>query len=601
MMDASFFPSRDETGEIDGVVILVNDVTDKAALDATQKELMDYLAALDAHAIVAVTDVHGVITFVNEKFCEISQYSRSELYGKTHRVINSGHHDRDFFEALWITISSGRIWQGEICNRARDGSLYWVYSTIVPFLDEDGIPFKYISIRADITKLKEVEQRASFLAHYDPLTGLPNRRLFQDALQKARISSAKNSQYFALVSLDLDNFKRVNDMFGHSVGDDFLCDMAGRILRSIDGRATAARMGGDEFMLLIDKLGTDIGQATVEAELITQGIQAALSAPYKLGRRTDDEYGIISTSSMGMLLQQGDSLSIGDMLRKVDIALFEAKGNGKNQVVLFDDSQQERVNRRFVVENELRDAIERDEMRLFFQPIVNDQQVVVGMEGLIRWQHPARGLVPPNEFIPIAEQGGLILAIGRWVLDRACEMLVEWKSDHERQRWTLSVNVSARQFNEPNFIEYLRSLLRRFDFPPERLCIELTETALLNSIDGDLQDKIAALKKQGVKLALDDFGTGYSSLSYLKRLPLNKLKIDQSFVRTLLNDRKDQGITAAVLSMATFLDLEVVAEGVETIEQFNYLRSLGCGAFQGYLFGRPAPIDTFLSNQISCA
>lgn len=591
LLEVTATPYRNDSGVIAGFLLYIQDLTDKLDLERLNRESSDYMVAINAHAIVAFTDADGVILSVNDKFCKVSQYSREELCGRTHRVVNSGHHPSEFFKVLWRTISSGRVWQGEICNRAKDGSIYWVRSTIVPFFGADGKPDRYIAIRADITHLKQLEQRALQLALYDPLTNLPNRRLLYERLNQSRSSSELNAQQCALLSIDLDEFKRVNDLYGHSQGDRLLKKTALRLSQCTPAGDTVARMGGDEFVVILNNLGTDAAQAKDKIEQIGSEIIVALSKPYKMDESEDVAgYGFRSTPSIGAVPFSGRAVSSEELLQRADLALYRAKAMGGSRMVFFDFSQQEEVKKRAELEAQLREAIVRQDWCLHYQPIVDMNKRTTGMEALVRWQHPKMGMVPPADFIPLAELTGLIVPIGRWVLETACAQLAEWQKNPDTSEWTLAINISARQFDESTFFEYLWDCLARFNVNPARLCLELTETVLLTAIDKRLVDNLNLLRERGVRIALDDFGTGYSSLVYLKELPLTRVKIDQSFVRTLLNNPKDQGIITATLWLASTLDLEVVAEGVETVEQFEYLRSVGCPAFQGYLFGRPAPL-----------
>ncbi len=592
-MPAGEFPvmaTRAYDGRVTGAMFYFKDEAAETGQADARKDLKDYMAALNAHAIVAMTDRRGIITWANDKFCQISKYSREELYGKTHTVVNSGMHPHSFFADLWRTISSGHIWQGEICNRARDGELYWVYSTIVPFLDASGKPEKYIAIRADITKLKQVEQQAKELALYDPLTNLPNRRLLWERMEHSRHVSQRSGGYCALLSIDLDKFKDVNDVYGHSQGDLLLIKAAQRLNQCVRKSDTVARMGGDEFVLILGDLGMEFVDACRRVSETSAKIFMAMSRPYRLdGMEDAGEDGIIVTPSIGVTLYRGTAASSEELLQQADLALYRAKANGRNRMVFFEISQQEEVNRRNAVENDLRGAVARGELCLYYQPIVDGRGEIYGMEALLRWLHPKRGVVSPAEFIPLAEQSGLIVPIGLWILEAACRELAEWQKHPARKNWILGVNVSARQFKEPTFFEQLLGILARSGADVTRLCLELTESVLLSNIDQTLLEKIGALRGYGIKIALDDFGTGYSSLSYLKELPLDKLKIDKSFLRNILHNPKDQGITAAILALARTLDLDTVAEGVETAEQYEYLRSAGFSLFQGYLFGRPAP------------
>lgn len=578
--------------EVMGYLFYIHDVTDRVRLDRAHQSLSKYVEALDDHAIVATTDARGIITSVNDKFVSISQYSREELCGKTHSVVNSGYHPKSFFRELWITLTKGSVWQGEICNRAKDGSLYWVYSTIVPFLDAQGRPEKYIAIRADITSLKQAQQQAQQLALYDPLTSLPNRRFLHDLLERSRHACERTGSYSALISIDLDNFKAINDLFGHPKGDALLNRVGRRLQQCLKDGDSLGRMGGDEFVLIIEGLSDDLAQARRELGKVGDRVLSALGRPYQVDN--DDmhgEYGLLVTPSIGAVLYKDASLTNDELLQRADMALYRAKENGRNQIVHFTPAHLEAAQRRALLEADLQGALARQELFLHFQPIVDVQQKPIAFEVLLRWQHPKAGVVPPADFIPLAEQSGLIVPIGLWVLEMACAQLQEWQADPATAQLILSVNVSARQVADPNYFQGVQACLARFAIDPTKLCLELTESVLLTNLDQQLFTGLELLRAQGVRLALDDFGTGYSSLSYLKRLPLTRVKIDQSFVRTLLDDAVDQGIIQAILSLTDTLGLNVIAEGVETPEQFNYLRGIGCTAFQGYLFGRPMPVE----------
>ncbi len=452
---------------------------------------------------------------------------------------------------------------------------------------------RFIVLSRNVTQRKSSEEEINKLAFYDPLTNLPNRRLMVDRLRQALAISSRSGNIGALQFIDLDNFKTLNDTQGHDMGDLLLQQVAKRLTACMRQGDTVARLGGDEFVVMIEELSENREEAAAQAEMIGEKILAAISVPYKLAGL---DYQI--TPSIGITLYSNHDQSTDELLKQADLAMYQSKSAGRNTLRFFDPAMQAVITTRVKMENDIRQGILKGEFVLYYQPQINREGRTVGAEVLLRWPHPIRGMVSPAEFIPLAEDTGLILPLGNWVLETACTQLALWAKDADMQHLTLAVNVSARQFRQPDFVEYVLDLISYTGVDPKRLKLELTESLLVNDIE-ETTLKMTALKARGVGFSLDDFGTGYSSLSYLKRLPLDQLKIDQSFVRDLMTDPNDAAIALAVITLGHALGLAVIAEGVETQAQRDHLHSQGCDAYQGYLLGRPMPLQDFESRLLA--
>lgn len=680
-----------------------------SGMNGVLNDLADVKYALDRSSIVAITDQRGTILYANDQFCKISKYSQDELLGQDHRLLNSSCHSAEFFKNMWATIGSGEIWRGEIRNKAKDGSFYWVDTTIVPFLNDQGKPYQYVSIRNDIslrkqmeeemrkseekfrlitenssdmisaidheghwlylspshtamlgyavsemelrplfqwvheedqehleqgikhiiaarkassqlefriqtkdgsyidveakispivnearqvtslvlvmrdvTERKKSEQTIYRLAYHDTLTELPNRRFFMDGLRKEIHKAERFQSQLGVMLLDVDRFKNVNDSFGHGVGDLILIEAAKRIKKCLQAKDVVARIGGDEFTILLTEL-----TSAKEAELTAQRIKESFQAPIELGGQLHN-----LTCSIGIALFPSDGKDIDELLKRADMALYAVKEQGRNGYLLFHPDMEERSLERILLENELRKAIEQEQFYIDYQPKINIfTGEVIGVEALVRWKHPELGRIAPNKFIPVAEDTGMIVPLGEWVLRQGCQQNKAWQ-EQGLPPLKMSINLSARQFYQTDLLEVIKRTLRETGLDPKWLELEITE-----SIFADIDQAVAILEKVkelGVHISIDDFGTGYSSFSYLKHLPVDTVKIDASFIRDIHQNKESQAIVKAIVAIAETLNLNVIAEGVENKEQLAMLSRDGCSQGQGYLFSKPLSSQDFV-------
>jgi diguanylate cyclase (GGDEF)-like protein/PAS domain S-box-containing protein len=570
-------------GKLEGAVVVFEDISERKQKDEALKlASLVYQVSNDA---VVVTDENNLILEVNPAFTEITGYTLEEVRGKNPRLFQSGKHDAEFYKIMWKAIVNEGHWQGEVWDLRKDGELHAKWLSISVIRHPDGSIFKHVGQFSDITEKKRKDELIWAQANFDTLTNLPNRRLFSDRFRQAISSSARSGRHGALLSLDLDQFKRLNDSFGHSMGDKLLIEVANRLTACVREEDTVARMGGDEFLIVLNSLSNKQSEAALQAELIAEKIRSELCRPYLL-----DKTDYHSSSSIGVVLFLGHGDSQEKLLAHVDTAMYQAKSNGRNAICFFDSSMQAILDKRSQIESALRGALERRELSLHYQLQIHSTGRPLGVEALLRWNHPELGMISPAQFIPVAEESGLILPIGLWVLETACQQLAHWRSSPLFCNLSIAINVSALQFREAAFTDCVRNALQQSGIKPSLLKLELTESLVLDNVEDSIR-KMNELKDLGIKFAMDDFGTGYSSLSYLSRLPIDQLKIDQSFVRDITTDQNDAAIVQTIISMALSLGMEVIAEGVETEEQRDFLDLRGCQAYQGYFYAKPVPID----------
>ena len=567
-------------GEEDCMLTIARDITERQQM---QEKLQQAATVFESTAEgVLITDTRQNISAVNRAFSEITGYSEAEALGHTPRLLASGLHDSAFYAAMWHQLTTQGHWQGEISNRRKNGELYPSWLTISAVRNSDQVVTHFVAVFADISSLKLAQARLDYQAHHDPLTGLPNRTLFESRLQAALTGQQESGNQGAVLFLDLDRFKHINDSLGHPVGDLLLKDIAVRLkdqLRDID---TVARLGGDEFIILLPGL-----QQASDAQYLANKLLDCFTPPFQAG-----EHEFFISASIGTSLYPQDGTDVATLVKNADAAMYRSKAKGRNRVESYTRDLTAQANERVALEHELRRAIERDELSLYYQPkrsLITHE--LIGAEALIRWHHPTFGDVPPEHFIALAEENGTILQIGDWVLEQACRQLHAWQGAFE-DFGPLSVNLAGAQLRHPNLLSRIEQLLRDYRLEPGCLQLEITENFIMSQAEEALA-VLHQLKRLGVQLAIDDFGTGYSSLSYLKRLPLDFLKIDQSFVRGLPDDPHDVAIVRAIIALGHSMQFTIIAEGVENPAQQAFLAAEGCEQMQGYIVSLPLPPELF--------
>jgi diguanylate cyclase (GGDEF)-like protein/PAS domain S-box-containing protein len=558
-------------------------------LDQQRLRLQSTAMAAAANAIF-ITDRDGHIEWVNEAFTRLSGYPAEEVIGKTPAFLKSGAQDPETYQRLWETITDGSVWRGEMVERRQDGTLYTVDQTVAPILDESGTIAHFVAIHEDVTERKRAEERILYLSNYDTLTRLPNRVLFRDHLYQAVSKARTDHSALAVMFIDLDRFSRVNDTLGHEVGDQLLMTVASRINAvAAPFSETVARIGGDEFAIIQSNLSNAETAATLARKIIEE-----VAKPVDL-----DGIDVRVGANVGIAIFPQDGEDPDHMIKNADMAMYRAIRSETESYCFFSNDMNAEARIRLSLEGDLRRALDNGDLTLYFQPQVNVKtRKLMGVEALLRWTHPEQGPISPARFIPVAEDSGLILPIGDWVLQEAMRQRQAW-TDMNLPPVTMAINISAVQFRQQDLVARVRHIAEQTGVDPRQIELELTESMLMQ----DAREAVAvlsSLSEMGAQLAIDDFGTGYSSLSYLKQFPVDKLKLDQSFVRHMTSDHNDAVIAHATINLGHSLGLEVIAEGVETEDQYAYLLAEGCDVIQGYLFGRPVPasgIEDLLTRQ----
>ena len=573
----SMAPVLDDSGRAAGIMCIVEDIS-RRIRDAERLRLSAKIFENTQEGIV-VTDAQGVILTVNQAFVAVTGYSEADAVGRKPNLLNSGHHEKAFYDEMWRTLASDGQWRGEIWNRRKSGEIYPEWINISAIHDDDGKISHYVAIFSDITKVKENEERLRRLAHYDALTELPNRFLFQDHVELALAQAARSGKQVAVMFLDLDRFKLINDTLGHRAGDILLVEVARRLAGCLRAGDTLSRFGGDEFNALLPDLDSGAAAASVADKFIE-----ALAHPFHVAGK---DFHV--TTSIGIAIYPQNGKLLDQLSRAADAAMYLAKDQGRNTYRFYEaDGRDEAMSRRFHLENHLRHALKRGEISVVYQPEVDiESGGVTGMEALLRWHHPQMGNITPDEFIPLAEEIGIISTLGAWVLREACQQNKIWQDIGLAPMW-VSVNLSPCQLRDRRLVETVRNILAETGLDGCWLEFEITEGALMQNIEESISI-LNALKLLGVRLSIDDFGTGHSSLSYLRQLPIDTLKIDRSLVADIATNEDDAAISRTIIALAHNLDLRVVAEGIESAAQFNMMREFQCCDAQGFYFSRPLP------------
>ncbi len=576
-ISATIAPVYDDARRIVGICKIARDITERRK---SEEQLRIAEAIFATHEAIVITDADANIIRVNQAFVDITGYSSDEAMGKNPRILKSGHHDQYFYASMWEQLLSTGSWMGEIWDRRKTGEVYPKWLSISVVRDIAGNITHFVSSFTDISARKASEERVRHLAYHDPLTGLANRSSLQEKLMQALVLALRNKRTLALMLLDLDHFKIINDTLGHPTGDQLLVQVAQRLNAAVRNSDLVARLGGDEFIIMLPEIDTSADVAHV-----AEKIRKSISEPYLINGQE-----LRTSPSIGICLYPDDATEAQDLIKKADVAMYHAKANGRGNYQFFNEGLQQAALKRVRVESELRVGLEKQQFTLHYQPQLDLRTgQLVGVEALVRWQHPVHGLVPPMDFIPIAEETGLIIPLGDWVLQEACRQLAQWR-DSGISHIRMSVNLAASQFSDRGLPARIQEVMAAHDLPAGSIDLEVTESMTMKSPSATVE-MMKVLTGHGQSLSIDDFGTGYSSLAYLKLFPISTLKIDRSFVKDIETDENDASICDITVLLAHKLGMKVVAEGVETEAQLKYLLSIGCEKIQGYLISRPLPAE----------
>ena len=540
--------------------------------------------AFETQEAILITNAEKEIIKVNQAFTRLTGYAAQEVIGKKPHMFSSGKHNKEFYKNIWLRLNNNGFWKGEIWNKKRNGDIFPINQTINAIKNEANKVTHYVSTFHDISDLKRNQEEIKKLAFFDPLTDLANRRLLNDHLKMARAHSERKQLHFALLFIDLDHFKTLNDTLGHDTGDKVLVEVGKRLLECVRSTDTVCRNGGDEFIILLEELDEANEISAQKAKMVAEKILNMLRKPIQLDQK--EQY---ISASIGISLYRGHEASVEEMVVRSDLAMYKAKNSGRNSVQFFDPVMQKSIKKQSQLVSDLHKALQNQEFVLYYQPKVAKNNIVKGYEALIRWNHPNSGLLMPADFIEAAEQSNLIVQIGQWVIEEACAQLATWQQSSSTKELSIAINISEKQLRDDFFHEKVLQALERTNCDPRCLQMEITESLLMKNMDKTI-NTIHKLKNMGIKFAIDDFGTGYSSLGYLKNLPIDIIKIDYIFVRDMLESEQDNAIVKIIMTLTETFNLQAVAEGVETEQQKNYLVTLGCSELQGYLFGKPVQV-----------